>query len=449
MAITTIQTQARLVGTDVTRNATALTVNEPKPIIHNLRISRDTPDRATGISGVALRRTETGNRVIKHGIDLEELFIDQIGDIIRKNDVFNLTVDSDVILLGGYPAWFGRTNRLSLAPISSEKAFGIQHMIVPIAENAGDMWHFEKHTSAEGWRTHSRTFTFLPNRYGRGYLQIYSWHGTMTTAVSIRHKDTKVVSWSGTFNTNNNWIENLNVTVPKNHEVYITYTYTANSVDSKNEYYLSIMISMLGGRMLPALLIGSGFDQTHTINITNNGAILGLGGDGNNYTPQNGYSDMWNKPLVNQHVDAYVRFCFGTDAIACTDVAAVNIINNGTLSGGGSGAYQTEDGSTLNPNLQSKPGGGGIPYGRGGACQIHYQAQQHEYTVAPNATLTTTSNGGGPYGRRSRLGNGTSENTSYPAEAVGLWYRGSVVPTLTGSGTVYGVNCFSTTAPTY
>jgi hypothetical protein len=279
--------------------------------------------------------------------------------------------------------------------------------------------------------------------YGKMRLFIWALHAsTKTVSLSIYNADHSLASdqiyLSGGQATNT-----VDLDIQKGQYGFIYVSYTKGSIDSKNNTFFMIKLSVMGGGITPALLISKKFNSTHTINIYNDGLILGYGGDAQNYTPAKGSGEWWNRDIPHMYVDTHQRVMTGGDAIMCTDVRQINIYNNGTIAGGGgSSAYRMVRSGNA---LLYTPGDGGAPYGRGGAIWSAFNAYVSGGYIDPilNGKAATLINPGGvnagEWGKRGR------DNSNHPG---GFYYRGSADQVnYYGSGQYIGMHPRSTVIP--
>jgi hypothetical protein len=210
-------------------------------------------------------------------------------------------------------------------------------------------------------------------------------------------------------------------------------------IDSKNDSFFNIYAMSHNANINPALLISGMFDETHTFNITNNGYIIGHGGSSDNHTRQANYSDLWQTKPILQVPDLYPRRWGGGDAIVAADVKQVNIINYGTISGGGPASKYTW--TTSGSTMYYTAGNGGAPKGRGGVSWAQFNAGGGNTGgfVYGNDASVRTPVGGGNWGKRV-----TTNYGWYP----GFSYRGCTNVSLDGPGEYLGTSSLSLTVPT-
>lgn len=252
----------------------------------------------------------------------------------------------------------------------------------------------------------------LKGCYGKVKLLFWSIHHSSYNWRLIVYNANGTVASDVVYVANGEGIRIEYIQILKGQYARLIGSYVPGNIDTKNNIFGIVNISSYSAGLHTALLIsGAYFNESHTINIHNDGLILGHGGDSINYTPQKGSGDWWNKEIVPVYTDTHNRIHTGGDAIVCTDVKQVNIYNNGTISGGGGASFYTHwwDGNYH----RFTPGDGGAPYGRGGAQWSAFNANVSGAYIDPilhgkAATFNVPgSTDAGNWGRRGKNPEGT------------------------------------------
>ena len=283
--------------------------------------------------------------------------------------------------------------------------------------------------------------------YGKMRLFIWALHAsTKTVSLSIYNADHTLAS-DVVYLEGSRVTTTVDIDIKKGQYGFIYVSYIKGNIDSKNNTFFMIKLSALSGGITPALLISKKFNMTHTINIFNDGIIVGYGGDGVNSTPQKGSSEWWNKDNPPVYTDTHSRILVGGDAILCTDVKAINIYNNGIIAGGGgSSSYIIR---RSGPSNFYTPADGGAPYGRGGVMWSEYNARTRDGYIDPilhgkaGGWMQPGSANAGAWGKK---GKDLVDNIfNYPP---GFFYRGRTSQVnYYGSGQYLGLQPNSTEIP--
>lgn len=392
---------------------------------------------------------ENSGLIIKKPISLYKAFKEQYPDAVTRNgDIYNLRVASNIAIVGvrssPYSSSLFYPGEFEAATINMDN--GIDHLM---HSNNSMIFQDPYFSIVELKRKHSEgQYASFANtwdldfhkRYGRFLLANFAYHGKGTFRLVIYNANGSVASDTN-ITTYQSWI-----TILKGQYAKLYATYTPSSIDSKNNVFWYFAIKAVNGVIPPAVFISDYFNSTHTINIYNDGYILGKGGDGINYTPEPYSSDFWNKEIQMMVKEDFVRNNAGGDAILAADVKVVNIFNNGVISGGGAGA---EYGYTSHGNgfatYYAAPGG--APFGLGTITYNTYNASSTggvlPFIYGKQAGLLTAVGGGAGLGEsiRNRAGSYGNSTIYYFA---GMHYRGCRNVNFYGSGEYKGPNCLST-----
>ena len=403
-------------------------------------------------------RTVEG-QIVKGPTTLHQLMLEQHPNAQQKDgDTYNIRVASGINVIGSttlprytphLDEYILRGVDLSVTETLYQQLTGLlasgdgiddQHMIYSHYLNHSDGQYqnhvFDKIIDLQGCYGTVRMFTWCLHQASANVRFIlYNANGTVSS-------DTTLLTGSQSANTRP-------LTITKGMYGRLIYTYNkANSPDSKNDTFFLFKLAIINASSCPALMISKKyFNETHTINIYNNGRILGAGGDGVNYTPPQGSSDWWNRKISMVVVDAVPRAQAGGDAIQCTDVARLNIYNEGLISGGGAGGHLRTDNNRI---LYYTPMPGGAPLGRGGATWTAYNTSDSNRYVAPlkYSTAATLLNAGGANAGGLGKGSINPSNERYYDYPPGFYYRGrSSQVNYFGNGQYLGLQPNSTVIP--
>ena len=178
-----------------------------------------------------------------------------------------------------------------------------------------------------------------------------------------------------------------------------------------------------------ALDVGSGFPGGSLINVTNNGTIVGRGGDGGTavYPPNNA------NPAGNPGLPGSTGF---------NTTRPVTFTNNGIIAGGGGGGGGGGSWATVRGSNRGigGGGGGGIGIASGGS------------PGGGSSTVSSVGGGGGPgggpagpggpgggYGSTGNTGStGPVGNPGSPGGSAGTAVNGNSYVTFSGSGSIFG-----------
>lgn len=386
---------------------------------------------------------------IKKPISLYKAFKEQHPTAVTRNgDTYNLRIASNVAIVGvrdsPYDSSLFYPDEFRAATINMDN--GIDQLMI---NNNGSIFQDPYFAIVELLRKHSAgqyvEFSEVwdldfNKRYGRFFINRIAYHGNGTFRLVVYNANGSIAS-DAILDTYTSWINILKGQYAKLHA-----SYTPSRIDSKNNVFWYFAVKAINGVIPPAVFISDYFNNTHTINIYNDGYILGKGGDCINHTPEPNSTHFWNKEIQMMVKEDFVRNNAGGDAILAADVGVVNIYNNGVISGGGGGA---EHGYTSHGNgfatYYKAPGGAPLGLGTvtyssynasstGGVLPFIYGAQAGLLTAAANGAGLGESiiNRAGSYGR----------STFY--YFAGMHYRGCRNVNFYGSGQYKGPNCLST-----
>lgn len=292
----------------------------------------------------------------------------------RNGDTYNLHVASNTAIVGSTKPvdTYWDANEIRQAKINLDIINFWPDIMYYNAPYTGDLafdtlynltW---KHSAGDHVARTVDEIIDLKGCYGKVRLFFWSFHHSSHNWRLIIYNANGTVASDVVYIANGQETRTENIEILKGQYARLIGSYTPGNIDSKNNTFCIVNISSYSGGLHSALLIsGAYFNENHTINIYNDGLIIGHGGDSINQTPPKGSGDWWNKEALPVHTDTHIRIHTGGDAIVCTDVKQVNIYNNGTISGGGGASHYTywRDGRYN----RYTPGDGGAPYGRGGA----------------------------------------------------------------------------------
>lgn len=387
---------------------------------------------------------------------LFSLFREQYPNAVQKDgDTYNLRIASNTAIVG-------RTGMdIDLFPGSETREVGadltINNLFTALMNSYQNGVVGRDHDSIynETWQHsdgdhYTREYTDRINFrscYGKMRFFLWALHAaTKTVRLTIYNADgtvaSNVVYLEGSRETNT-----VELDIKKGQYADLYVSYTKGNIDSKNNAFFIAKISVLSGGITPALLISKKFNMTHTINIFNDGIIVGYGGDGVNSTPQKGSGDWWNKANPPVYTDTHGRILVGGDAILCTDVKAINIYNNGIIAGGGGSSQyiMRRDGNYL----RYTPADGGAPYGRGGVMWSAFNSYVSGGYVDPivhGKAGTFMDPGGANAGAWGKKGKDPDNNYyNYPP---GFFYRGRTSQVnYYGNGQYLGLHANATEIP--
>ena len=386
---------------------------------------------------------------IKKPISLYKAFKEQYPSAVTRNgDTYNLRIASNVAIVGTHDNPYSSSlfypNEFEAATVNMDN--GIDQLMI---NNNGLMFQDPYFAIVELVRKHdqgqysafSATWDFdFHKRYGRFLINNTAYHGTGTFRLVIYNANGSVAS-DTTLTGYNSWI-----TILKGQYARLYASYTPSGISSKNNVFWYFAVKAINGVIPPAVFISDYFNSTHTVNIYNDGYILGKGGEGISYTPEPYSTDIWNREIQMMVKEDFIRNNAGGDAILAADVGVVNIFNNGVISGGGAGSEHghISQGSG-NSTYYAAPGGaplglGTVTYSRysaggsGGVLPFIYGAQAGLLTAAPN---------GAGLGESIINRNGSGGRGGYYYFA-GMHYRGCRNVNFYGGGQYKGPNCLST-----
>lgn len=385
---------------------------------------------------------------IKKPLSLFQLFKAQHPNrTVRDRDTFNLHVAANVAVVGDRKAATANAayfEEFRNSPINLDNA--IDQLMIntngnifqdPYTKIEEKLW---RHSQGQHVVIDTVLDISFNKRYGRFYLTYGAYHGWGTLRLVVYNADASIASDQ----TLVPYASFLNVLKGQYAKLYIKYT--PGSIDSKNDAFMWFQAQTINGNVPPALLIGGAFNKTNTINIYNNGYIIGKGGDGDNYTPPAYSSDWWQTPIYNVVTEDFTRNNTGGDAILSVDVKAINIYNNGIIAGGG-GAPDYGYSSQKNGNATYYTAPGGAPFGLGTVTYSRYSAGGTggvlPFITGPQAGFMTPAPGGANIGQ-SIYNTNTTSSVGYTTGFAGMYYRGCRDVNFYGSGQYIGPNCLST-----
>lgn len=387
----------------------------------------------------------TQRLTIKKPIDLYQLIVDKYGAVkIRNDDIVNLTIDP-------YVGIYGKTNpRANLFRADSLKNIGVdlgvpadgiwndQILRYTIGNDITDgncLFGFQlKHSAGQHTAVDQIFDIDFQKCYGKMRFFCWSLHAASCTLRWVIYNadgsialDTVRINAGGEART-----DTMDYVVQKGQYAKLHLNYAPGSVSSKNNTFLLVRAATMGGEVSPAILIsGAHFNETNEVNIYNNGAIIGYGGDADNNAGQRNYNDLWNQEFIPVYPDTHPRKYTGGDAIASTNLKRLRIVNGGTarISGGG-GASSVK--FVKSGDNYYYPGGGGAPKGRGGTSYERfsggsgYLGNAVKAGDAPYGSVGGVGwNGGVNGGNIGEQGIDTNVNTGYLGFAAGKAVRGS------------------------
>lgn len=219
----------------------------------------------------------------------------------------------------------------------------------------------------------------------------------------------------------------------------------------------------------PAINVGIGFAKVNSLQLVNNGLILGRGGRGAIWDGDSRKIQQDGHPNIGAYGDSGIYTFDGGDAIHGGEVQ-LNITNNGGICGGGAGGYafiDVDNTSTDAALYYLYQGGGGAPYGQGGSVpkgtfenpiaqtpQYGYSRGGYDgyangsdagFKVAGSTANIQTGVGhfgsyvsGGGWGRYAVIGQASDGTTLYGKNNPGYIYTGNVNITNRTTGYTYG-----------
>lgn len=399
-------------------------------------------DRSRG--GITLPTTLEG-KYIKKPLSLYGLLLEQYPDVrMHDRDTYNLHISSDVAVVGSRESPY---LDMFYGDEFTTSAINMDNAADQLMLQANPYLYQDPYTAIETlvWKHSAKQFAaidfssdiFFHKRYGRFLFNRGVSHGNGTFRLVIYNAN-GTVSSDMMLTNYNTFIE-----IAKGQYARIYIKFTPGNIDSKNNNFLYFAVSAVNGIIPPALFIGKWFRGTHTINIYNDGLILGKGGDGINSTLPPYSSDQWNVELENAVKEDFVRNQAGGDAIMSVDVAAINIYNNGVIAGGG-GAARYGVNSQANGRATYYAAPGGAPLGKGTVTYSKYDAANGggvlPFIYGTAAGLTTPATNGAGLGES--ITNRSSDTAGY-YNLAGMFYRGCRNVNFYGSGQYKGPSCLT------
>lgn len=390
---------------------------------------------------------------IKPPVSLYKLFEEQYPNISQTSgDVYNLHIAENVAIVGQTkPSSILFPGEINSAGINlTTGAFDTLDLNIynrPV-DDGGGLFRLDYNHSSGDHKNIDDVYDIDFNKcYGKIRMHLWFLHSaTHSARLVIYNKD-------GSINSDREVLPNTvkifteDITILKGQYAKLYIKYTPGNIDSKGNTFIRVKFFTVGGSINPAILIsGKYFDNTHTVNIYNAGMVLGHGGDSNNYTPEFGSSNFWNKDIQHVYQDTHQRIRSGGDGISTTDVKVLNIYNSGIIAGGGGASYMLSTNTSI---IRYTPGDGAAPYGRGGATWTEYRASTADGHVGPilngadGKLLTAGSERAGDIGESSAYVSG------YQTAPPGFYVRGttSLINTY-GDGEYLGLHPSMTTLPT-
>lgn len=391
----------------------------------------------------------------KNPRSLYDLFREQYPSAPQKDgDTYNLHVAANAAIVGSTKpntTFFSEEEinnagiDLSLATLFTPLMNSYQSTVVGRGHDAiyGMSW---QHSDGDHYTRQFDERLDFRGCYGKMRLFIWALHASTKTVRLAIYNANHTLASDVVYVEGSRETTTVELDIKKGQYGFLYVSYTKGNIDSKNNTFFMVKLSILGGGITPALLISNKFNPTHTINIYNKGIIVGYGGDGVNHTPQKGSGDWWNKANPPVYEDTHLRTLVGGDAIMCADVKAINIYNDGTIAGGGgSSQYSMRRDGNYN---RYTPADGGAPYGRGGVMWSAYNAYVSGGYVDPivhGKAGTFMNPGSANAGAWGKKGKDPDNYYNYPP---GFYYHGRTSQVnYYGSGQYLGLQPNSTEIP--